>query len=545
MFTFIFGVLIAVIGFAIAVLGKDVIPMRALRGVIFVGTALLGLVFVIVSSTLYVKTDEAGLVTKKFGADLKDGHIIAANGERGTQAGVLTPGWNFGYWPWNYDIEAVKNVDIAADMVGVVLAKDGKDLPAGEIYAPEWANPKDMVDGDKFMKEGYRGPQITVLPPAQYRFNPKLFTITPMPCLNVKIGEVAVIKANAGLTASNVVHVISHGTNNLPSDVQLVPKGYRGIWDTALLPNKYYLHPQAYEPITVKTIKRVYSYIGTFSGEATKGPSKISQHDNSISVRTKDSFSFPIDTRVTVIITAENAPFVVARFGNPDAKLDGEEFEALETRAILPSIRAILRNSAQDQNAIQFVTTRSEVEKDAYLKFKAEMEKDKVGVEALYLADIGLDKTPEGKQLLDTQTKKQIALQEIEQYKQMQLAETERANQEKAKALADLQKEIQESAIGIQVASNKADSATFEAKGKASAYDQQIKVLGGVDNLVKLELGKMAIETLAKAWKGEVPSTVISGGGENGLSSIMSGVFAQQLKTDASVVPVKVTPAGK
>ncbi len=534
MFTFIFGVLIAVIGFAIAVLGKEVIPLKFVRTLIFIGTALLGVVFVIVSSTLYVKTDEAGLVTKKFGVDLKEGHIIAASGERGTQAGILTPGWNFGYWPWNYEIEAVKNIDIPADSVGVVLAKDGKDLPTGEIYAPVWENPKDMIDGEKFMKEGCRGPQITVLPPAQYRYNPKLFTIQAVPCLNVKIGEVAVIKANAGKTYSNKTEIVN--------GVQLVPKGFRGIWNEALLPNKYYMHPNAFEPTMVKTVKRVYSYTSKGGTEGSGPKTDRPEHDQSIMVRTKDSFTFPVEARVTIIIPAENAPFVVARFGDPDAHPEKDGFEALETRAILPSIRAIFRDAAQDQDALKFVMSRSEVEKDAFTKFKAEMEKDKIGVEAVYLADILLGSTPEGKELLKTQTDKQIALQQIEQYKQQQLAENERANQVKAKALADLQQDLQASVIAINVASNKADAATSEARGKASAYEQQIKALGGVDNLVKLELGKLAIEKIVGTWKGEVPHILINGGGNGGsaLEGLVSTFLAQQIKEPQAV---KATPA--
>jgi hypothetical protein len=462
------------------------------------------------------------LVTRKFGADLKEGHIIAANSERGTQAGVLTPGWNFGYWPWNYAIESVKNMDIPADNVGVVLAKDGKDLPAGEVYAPEWVNPQAMIDGDKFMKEGYRGPQLTVLPPGQYRYNPKLFSIASSPCLNVKVGEVAVIKANAGLIYTN---------KNVISDVnaQLVPKGYRGIWNQALTPNKYYLHPGAYEPVMVKTIKRVYTYTGKGTVDPKAGKS---DHDNSITVRSKDGFTFPVDTRVTVIIPTENAPFAVARFGDPDGDPEKDGFEAIETIAILPSIRAILRNSAQDQEALKFVNSRSEVEKEAYNKVKADLEKDKIEVEAVYLADIGVGDTAEGKELLKTQTDTQLALQQIAQYKQQQAAEMERANQVKAREQADLQKQIQASVAEITVSSNKAEAAINEARGKAAAYEQQIKALGGFDNLVKMELGKAAIEKIGGQWKGDVPSMVISGGSAGGgsLTDVMTGVFAQQLK---------------
>jgi hypothetical protein len=159
------------------------------------------------------------------------------------------------------------------------------------------------------------------------------------------------------------------------------------------------------------------------------------------------------------------------------------------------------------------------------------LEKDKIEVEAVYLGDNGLGETPEGKELLKTQTDTQLALQQIAQYKQQQQAETERANQVKAMAQADLQKEIQASVAAIQVSSNKAEAAINEARGKAAAYEQQIKALGGYENLIKMELGKAAIEKVVGTWKGEVPHMVITGGnGGSGLEGLISAFVAQQLK---------------
>jgi hypothetical protein len=363
---------------------------------------------------------------------------------------------------------------------------------------------------------------LTVLPPGQYRFNPKLFDITLSPCVDVTIGEVAVIRASAGMIYVNSNSVSING-------VQLVPKGYRGIWNEALLPGKYYLHPNAYQVVKKATTKKMYSYTGRSSSEAN-AKSDRPGIDSSIPTRSKDGFDIPVDVRVLTSVRSEDAPFVVAKFGNPDAE-SADGYEQIETLSILPAIRAILRNAAQEQGAIQFVQNRSEVEKSAYTQFTYEMLKDKIIVEGVYLADIRLGSTPEGKALLKTQTDKQIAEQQQSMYQLQVKAENERALQVMAAEAANQQKRIQESKAGIEFEKNGAEAARNKAIGEASAYKAKVDALGGVENFTKLEITKMMVEAMAKTWKGDVPGIVILGGGNgSNLNEIMSGVFAQQMK---------------
>ena len=525
---FTLGVLLLVAGWVAWIVATP-IP-KFVRGVILVASMVLGIVAITGSTTIFVGPGQGGIVTVKFGADLQGGHLVAINGEKGPQADVLPPGYHFGYWPWNYNLEAVPNIEVKEGSIGIVTAKDGKPLPENEIYAAAWDSPTEMLDARSFMtKNGHKGPQLTVLPPGQYRYNPKLFDVTVMPCLDIPIGQVGVVRANAGLV--NLGNNIS-SVNGVP----LVPKGCRGIWDVPLLPGKYYLHPNAYQVVLVKTTKRVYSYTskGTTEGNASKAERDV---DNSIHVRSQDSFQFPVDVRVAVMVNANDAPYVVAVIGDPDKDVNNDGFDGLEERAILPSIRAILRNSAEKMKAIQYVNSRSSVEKETFEQFQKDMERDKVKTEQVYLADIRLDATPEGKKLLTTQTDKEIAVQEQTQYKEQVLAENERANRVKAAEAADQQKSIQESLARITVEQNLADAAKNKAQGDAAqslVYDAKVKALGGVENFTRLEIAKMAFESLGKTWKGELPAQVIIGGSSSGsLTDVMTGVFANQLKDGA------------
>lgn len=520
MFSFVLGGLLVMAAAVIMILGQTVIYARWLRTLAAGVCLFIGLIFMVWSATLWVGASKGGLVTKKFGPALKDGHIVAANGERGVQADVISPGWSFGpqdkfglWWPWLYDVESVDNITIPEGSVGVVSAMDGSPLPDGEVYAKAWDDPTSMIDAQTFLtKGGCKGPQLTVLPPGQYRYNPRLFDIKTAACVDIPIGDVGVVRANAGLVDTNI-------NVNVVNGVPLVPKGHKGIWSEPLMPGKYYLHPNAYQVVMVKVTKRVYTYTSSSGAEANTANQKEPDGDNSIHVRSSDSFTFPVDVRVAVAILASNAPYVVAKIGDPDGDPDKNGFDCIEERCILPSLRAILRNSAEKKKALEYVNSRTQVEQDAMHLFQTDMAKDKVETEGFYLADIGLNRTPEGQQLLKTQTDKELALQQQEQYKEQVRAEEQRALQVKAKTAADQQEKIQVSLAGIEAEKNNAEAAKNKAAGEAAqslVYEAKVKAIGGAENFIKLEVAKMIVDKFGsaiteKGWP-TLPATFVQGG---------------------------------
>jgi regulator of protease activity HflC (stomatin/prohibitin superfamily) len=494
MFGFILGLLLVIVGIVVPIiLAKNTkVPKMALHAIRF-GVPVVGLLVMFVSTAIYVEDNQAGVVVVKFGSDLPTGQIIATNGEKGPQARVLPPGWHFLYYPWQYDLEAVDNITIPQGHVGVVETSDGANpLPKGEIFAPEWDNPVEMLDAQKFMTTGVKGPQLTVLTPGQYRYNPRLYKITAQKALEVPIGTVAVIKANAGAPFE--------GEKVTVNGVPIVPKGHRGIWNEALSPNAYYLHPNAYVVTLVQTTNRIYNYIGK----------------NAIGVKTLDSFEFPVDVRVSVKVSAEDAPQVVAMLATPDADPNKDGFNVLEDRVILPLIRAIFRNNAESMGAIQYVQQRTLIESGATLKFSEGLKKFNITTDGVYVGELGIRDTEEGKALLQTQTDKEVAIRQKETYNEKRLAEIERsamveaeenANQEKNKAIARAK---------VDIAEQESQAVIKMAKGEAEAYKQKLEALGGVDNFVKLEMIKM----ISGDWKPVLPNTLVIGGGEGGMSAV-------------------------
>ena len=156
--------------------------------------AVLSIAFIaiIASSIVKIDGDEVGIVEKKlFGGSLPEGKVLAINGENGVQAQTLAPGWHV-KWKWQYNIIQIRMTEIKSGFVGLIQAADGRSLPTGAIFAPEWNEPEKMLNAEYFLGQGkgYKGPQLSVLSPGRYRVNTKLFTITTVPITNVKVGTV-------------------------------------------------------------------------------------------------------------------------------------------------------------------------------------------------------------------------------------------------------------------------------------------------------------------------------------------------------------------
>jgi uncharacterized membrane protein YqiK len=127
---------------------------------------------------------EVGLVTKRFGKKLRDGNVIAMNGEAGFQAELLMPGWRFKLWPV-YTVDKYDWVQVPAGEIGVVIAQVGGPLPTGAKsaeYKDEFGDFRDLnvfLDGG-----GQKGVQRPVLPPGS------MAPIHPVAFLIVTSGQV-------------------------------------------------------------------------------------------------------------------------------------------------------------------------------------------------------------------------------------------------------------------------------------------------------------------------------------------------------------------
>lgn len=487
-----------VLALAILVAGLK-LPDRTLRvgGAAVAAAVLLG--FVMASSVRYVGEGQVGIVVKNVGTrSLPEGRIIATSGEKGPQARTLPPGWHLWYWPVVYDVRIERIVTVGDGEIGLLTALDGKPLPSGEVFAPEWGAEEfeRMLDAQHFLTDGggRRGPQTSVLKPGAYRINTALFEVQTVGVTNIEQATVGVVKSNVGIAPVLQAHA------GAPDGGQsgLVPVGSRGIWNAAFGPQKLYLNTKAYEVTMVPTRKQIVQY----AAQRQKGD------EREIIVRSSDGFTFPVDVRVEYEIRPDDAPLVVANFGG-----DGENLQL----NLHSAVRGIFRNNAERVKALDYVQQRSQQERQSLEMLNAEMRKVGVTVTAVRIGDVGNDESLGT--LLKTQTDRELAVQE-----QLTFQEQQRAAEQK-KALTRTQQEAEEekrlatAQYAVKIAEREKEQAVIRAQAEAESIsvkaDAQAKAFGaiaaeiGQRNAAMIELLKVVGERGINI----TPRVLVSGGG--------------------------------
>lgn len=542
--------------------GKNVI-----RGV----CALLALFFFIHLSVVIVGKHEVGHLDRVyFGKNMPNDRVIAMPDEKGPQARTLTAGFHFlPFIRLTHDIEMLPTIVVPEGKCAYIVAKDGAPLPDNTYFAPKWDNRDDMVDALKFMgwtddrdtyngPKGMQGPQLTVLPPAEYRINRYIFEVYALNAVDVPIGRVAVVKANAGKDYTGSP-ILPDGVEYTNLSVPIVPKGYIGVWNTSLKPGRYYLNTKAYNVTIIPTQIQTWKYLGGYTrryidlvlsnnGQITQTarseqvavPKGAADSAVALKVEGWDVFQ---DARIQVQVTPENAPFVVAAAGNIDA---------IEDKIMTPTFRSVLRNEVAkelpeevpDPNDPEKTITKTRPREVLDLLYKREgLEKAvesklipegaKVG---LTVMEVRFGDPVVPPELLIPGKRKQLAENLVSTYRQEQFAQVERVKTEKERARADQQGELMRSEIGIKVADNQALAKEKLGIGErkymenvAKGQEAQAIVLGK-DKAFELEYVKALLAT-AKENPDiiKVPHVFVMGENGGGLSGAAAILGANNL----------------
>ena len=468
------------------------------------------LVIILLSGITIISDQQTGIVSHRFLApDLPTGRIVALDGEKGPQAQILGPGWHW-VTPLVNSVSKDEVVVISKGEVGVIEALEGKPLPAGMTFAPAWDD-LSYLDAEKFLgawlrpaadphaaKHGFKGVQLTVLTPGVYRVNTALFKITTMPALVVPQGQVAVIKDNTGNPFTGEAETINGN--------RLVPRGYSGIWNVALTPDTYYINPVALTAIMVKTTQRVYTYQRTHAD------------DNSINIRSSDGFTIAADVRVVAVVTPENAPRIVALHGDPDRVVkniqEDETLEILEAQGVLPAVRAEVRNIGEKIAALDLINQRSEKEVELRARVKAKLEAGFLTTLAVYLANVDLTITEAGQRLLQTQTDRKTAYEQMATYRQQQQAEETRKALVNAQTTANTERDLVQAQRSILINEQAGQAQLVLADYQRRSYEKVVQALG-IENAARLEMirlaGEKGVVITPQVFLGNDPATAIAG----------------------------------
>ena len=146
----------------------------------------------------------------------------------------------------------------------------------------------------------------------------------------VPIANVGVVIAYVGKEGKDVTgDTFKHGN--------LVSNGEKGVWVEPLDPGKYPINPYTHKVVNVPTANVVLNW-ATGKTEAHKLDANLS----TITVRSADGFTFNLDVSQIIHIPRNDAPKVIARFG--DMSRAGDPGAGADHRQLLPQRRAGLRH---------------------------------------------------------------------------------------------------------------------------------------------------------------------------------------------------------
>lgn len=469
-----------------------------------------------------VPEDKIGLVTKKFVLfgefkALPDGRIIATKGEAGFQAQTLAPGLYWAKWFWQYSVDMSPFTIIPEGQIGLVLSKDGQEIPTGRILARK-------VDSDNFQNAksfldngGQKGRQTAFITSGSYRINTFLFEIVIVNQIKIFENMVGIVTALDGepIPIGQIAGKFVESHNNFQDfDKFLLDGGNRGLQPQVILAGSYYINTWALEieqtpmtDVSIGYVGVVISYIGEdgqdVTGDTFKhgnivskgqrgvwmeplGPGKyalnkyttklepvpttnlvlnwadarseshnLDKNLSTITVRSKDGFPFNLDVSQIIHVPANEAPKVIARFGS---------MTNLVSQVLEPTIGNYFRNSAQDSDVISFLSTRKERQESAKNHIKQVLDEYNVNAVDTLIGDIV---PPES--LMKTLTDRKIAEEEQKTYQTQRMAQEQRQGMEKETAIADMQKEIVKASQSVEIAQRTADATVKKAEGDATS----------------------------------------------------------------------------
>ncbi len=519
---------------------------------------------------IIVPENSLGLVTKKFTLSsanrMPDGRILATKGEAGFQARTLAPGLYWFMWPWQYAVYLSPFTVVPEGMIGLVLAKDGDEIPTGRILARkiECDNFQDAVS---FLeKGGQRGRQTGFMTAGSYRINRYLFEVNLVDQTVIRESMVGIVTTMDGepLKQGQIAGNMVEGHNNFQDiDSFLKNGGCRGLQPQVILAGSYYINTWAVQleemymtEVPIGYVGVVISYIGEdgedVTGENFKhgnivsrghrgvwmeplGPGKYpinkytlkvelvpttnlvlnwanarsEAHDldknlSTITVRSKDGFPFNLDVAQIIHVPANEAPKVIARFGS---------MYNLVSQVLEPTIGNYFRNSAQDSDVISFLTSRKERQDNAKAHIRTVLEEYNVNAVDTLIGDIV---PPEA--LMKTLTDRKIAQEEEKTYDTQRMAQETRQGMEKETAIADMQREIVKAQQSVEIAQRTADSVVKKAEGDATSLKLQVNA--------EAEATKMRANAEAEATK------------------LRAGAQAEATKLNASADAEKIAKTG-
>lgn len=576
--------------------------------------SLMALFMILSTSFVIVDGDRVGHLKRIYmGSAMPSGRIVALPGQKGPQAEILAPGFHFRLFVRVlFAFEELPIVHVPEGQYGIVTALDGRPLGRGQYLAKAWPEEEfeAYLDALYFMGQdadgprGQKGPQLTVLPPGDYRVNQYLFDVDiDHEAIDIEAGFVGVVKSNVGdvyegsIAPESIIQsferaskleakkakregiettIISREEARKRAlealSVPLVPRGNRGVWTEVLTPGRYYFNEKAYQVTKVDTRIQTWPYIGGFKRRwvdlqlKEDGTVVQSQREEEIPVPENvadravvlrvEGWDVFLDSRVLIQVTPDNAPYVVASVGG---------IKHVEDKIITPAYRSVLRNVVGDRErkVLDLLYQREHLEKLVEEAIIPEGLKAGVIIREIRFGDPVVP--PE---LLIPGKRKQLAEQMEETFTREKEAQLKRIETEKARAEANRQDELMKAEIRKKAAAEIKDEQRLLGEGEklklqaiAEGQRTQMEVLGQ-EKTFELARLQMILESAVKNPNiVRVPNVLVNGSGDSlegaaailGASNLTFGVSgaggqgspsgAKGVGTTSRAVPATQPPA--
>lgn len=354
-------------------------------------------------------------------------------------------------------------IDGSEDKIGIVTVHDGPSLPQGDIIAPTIGDSRSDVnyhnnfqDPQAFLRAGgYRGRQFQVLSEGTYWINRLFATVELVQKLHVPVGTVGVVVSFFGEKGADVSgEDFRHG--------EMCRKGGRGIWDEPLLPGKYAFNTYAGEVILVPTTNIILKW-----NSLENSDHRLDTSLREIGLITKDAFEPELPLSVVINIDYRKAPHVIQRFGS---------VKNLIEQSLDPLVSSYFKNQGQLRTLIQLIQDRSEIQEISTREMKDRFADYDLGLQEVLIGTPHGKKGDEQIEIILTQLRdRQVAVEQIETYRQQQEAQVGLRTLNEAEAVARKQSDLTNSKVQIEIEANQGEAAARRAEMQAKQTVTQAK----------------------------------------------------------------------
>ena len=419
--------------------------------------------------------------------------FLDEGGEKGRQLAILTAG-RYRINPVLFEIVTAQRAPqfglepeqlavfrVPSDRVGIITCLDGRPITAGDLAGPIVAGHDSFQSAQAFITAGgCRGLQEEVLLSGAWNLNPWFVAVELTSLTEIPIGYVGVVVSYVGGEHIDISgDGFSHG--------DLVERGRKGVWVEPLLPGKHPVNIRAMKVELVPTTNIVLNWANR--SEAHSYDAGL----NSITVRSRDGFSFNLDVAAIIHIGVKNAPRVISRVGSMQNLVD---------HVLQPTVGNYFRNSAQESTVLEFLSARSQRQREAYLHIRAAVAAYDVDCIDALIGDIA----PPA-ELMKTQTDKKIADELQRTYDAQREAQMRRQMLERETAAANMQAEVVRSEQQVRIQTQVAEARVAAAKGEAEA----IRLRAQADAEVQRVLAAAAADATRLAADAEADAVRVRG----------------------------------